>query len=96
MPLIKDHGRQYDVVVFGATGKSSITIWGAMVYTEFWLCQGYTGKLTAEYITTHLSTDLKWAVAGRNESKLKAIVEECKKLNPDRLAPGKRIMCPHL
>ncbi|CAG7555562.1 unnamed protein product [Fusarium equiseti] len=71
MPLIKDHGRQYDVVVFGATG--------------------YTGKLTAEYITTHLSTDLKWAVAGRNEAKLKAVVEDCKKLNPDRLAPAVEI-----
>ncbi|KAF4452535.1 hypothetical protein F53441_4647 [Fusarium austroafricanum] len=68
MPFIKDHGRQYDVVVFGATG--------------------YTGKLTAEYITTHLSTDLKWAVAGRSEPKLKAVVEECQKLNPDRLPPA--------
>ncbi|CAM1505491.1 Fc.00g111280.m01.CDS01 [Cosmosporella sp. VM-42] len=68
MPFIKDHGRQYDVVVFGATG--------------------YTGKLTAEYITNYLPTDLKWAVAGRNESKLQAVVDECKKLNSDRVAPG--------
>ncbi|CEI38804.1 hypothetical protein FVEN_g4663 [Fusarium venenatum] len=67
MPF-KDHGRQYDIVVFGATG--------------------YTGKLTAEYITTHLPTDLKWAVAGRNESKLNALVEDCKKLNSDRLTPA--------
>jgi hypothetical protein len=36
----------------------------------------------------HLATDLKWAVAGRNESKLKAIVEECRELNHDRLPPG--------
>ncbi|RGP77745.1 hypothetical protein FLONG3_4134 [Fusarium longipes] len=68
MPLIKDHGRQYDVVVFGATG--------------------YTGKLTAEYIAAHLPTDLKWAVAGRNESKLNAVVEDCKKVNSDRLPPA--------
>ncbi|KAK4252088.1 hypothetical protein C7999DRAFT_27329 [Corynascus novoguineensis] len=64
----KQHGRQYDVVVFGATG--------------------YTGKYTAEYITTHLPTDLKWAVAGRSQSKLEEVVAECKKLNPDRVQPG--------
>ncbi|KIL84377.1 hypothetical protein FAVG1_12397 [Fusarium avenaceum] len=68
MPSIKDHGRQYDIIVFGATG--------------------YTGKLTAEHITTHLPTDLKWAVAGRNESKLKAVVEKCKEINSDRLPPA--------
>lgn len=50
--------------------------------------QGYTGKWTAEYIITHLATDLKWAVAGRSESKLQAVVDECKKRNPDRLPPG--------
>lgn len=50
--------------------------------------QGYTGKWTAKYITTHLATDLKWAVAGRSESKLQAVVDECKKLNPDRLPPS--------
>ncbi|KAF5709375.1 hypothetical protein FGLOB1_5933 [Fusarium globosum] len=68
MPLVKNHGRQYDIVVLGATG--------------------YTGKLTAEYISMHLATDLKWALAGRNSGKLKAVVEECQKLNPDRLPPA--------
>ncbi|EGU79067.1 hypothetical protein FOXB_10406 [Fusarium oxysporum f. sp. conglutinans Fo5176] len=68
MPLVKNHGRQYDIVVLGATG--------------------YTGKLTAEYISMHLATDLKWAVSGRNEPKLKAVVEECRELNPDRLPPA--------
>ncbi|KAF5536318.1 hypothetical protein FNAPI_11787 [Fusarium napiforme] len=68
MPLVKDHGRQYDIVVLGATG--------------------YTGKLTAEYISMHLATDLKWAVAGRNNGKLTAVVEECQKLNSDRLPPA--------
>ncbi|KAF5984331.1 hypothetical protein FBULB1_3389 [Fusarium bulbicola] len=68
MPLVKDHDRQYDMVVLGATG--------------------YTGKLTAEYISMHLATDLKWAVAGRNNDKLKAVVEECQKLNPDRPPPA--------
>ncbi|KAF4996540.1 hypothetical protein FDECE_12392 [Fusarium decemcellulare] len=68
MPFIKEHGRQYDLVVYGATG--------------------YTGKWTAEYITTHLATDLKWAVAGRSESKLQAVVDDCKERNPDRLLPA--------
>jgi short subunit dehydrogenase-like uncharacterized protein len=60
--------RQYDIVVFGATG--------------------YTGKLTAEHITTQLPTDLKWALAGRSASKLEAIAAECRTLNPDRVQPG--------
>ncbi|KAH6624618.1 Saccharopine dehydrogenase-domain-containing protein [Chaetomium sp. MPI-SDFR-AT-0129] len=64
----KQHGRQYDVVVFGATG--------------------YTGKYTAQYITTHLPTDLKWAVSGRTHSKLEELVAECKTLQPDRLQPS--------
>ncbi|KAL2164231.1 hypothetical protein VTH06DRAFT_3447 [Thermothelomyces fergusii] len=65
---IKQHGRQYDLVVFGATG--------------------YTGKYAAQYITTHLPTDLKWAVAGRSQSKLEEVVAECKRLNPDRVQPA--------
>jgi len=60
--------RQYDLVVFGATG--------------------YTGKLTAEHITTHLPSDLKWALAGRSSAKLEAVAAECKALNPDRIQPG--------
>ncbi|KAG5991711.1 hypothetical protein E4U54_003838 [Claviceps lovelessii] len=65
---IRKHGRQYDLVLFGATG--------------------YTGQLTADHIATHLPTDLKWAVAGRSESKLQNVVTECQKLNPDRLPPS--------
>lgn len=61
--------RQYDLVVFGATG--------------------YTGKLCAEHITTHLPSDLKWALAGRSASKLDAVAAECKALNPNRIQPGK-------
>ena len=49
---------------------------------------GYTGRLCAEHITTHLPTDLKWAVAGRSASKLSALVQELKLLNPDRRQPG--------
>ncbi|KAK1633642.1 saccharopine dehydrogenase [Colletotrichum phormii] len=66
MPF-KQHGRQYDLVVFGATG--------------------YTGTFVAEHITTHLPTNLKWAVAGRSETKLQGLIAECKKQSPDRLQP---------
>ncbi|KAF1961668.1 hypothetical protein CC80DRAFT_522416 [Byssothecium circinans] len=48
---------------------------------------GYTGKLTAEWVTTHLPTDLKWAIAGRNAKKLQTVVDELKQLNPDRKLP---------
>lgn len=50
---------------------------------------GYTGKLTAEHIATHLPTDIKWAIAGRSSSKLEAVAAECKALNPDRSQPCK-------
>ena len=49
---------------------------------------GYTGKLTAEWISQHLPTDLKWAVAGRNTKKLQDVVEDLRKLSPDRKQPG--------
>ncbi|KAJ3952372.1 hypothetical protein N0V92_011186 [Colletotrichum tropicale] len=64
---IKQHGRQYDLVVFGATG--------------------YTGNFVTEHITTHLPSNLKWAVAGRSESKLRGLIAELKKLNSDRVQP---------
>lgn len=49
---------------------------------------GHTGKLCAEYITTSLPTDLKWAVAGRSSPKLSALIDDLKTLNPDRLQPS--------
>jgi short subunit dehydrogenase-like uncharacterized protein len=48
---------------------------------------GYTGKLTAQYITTNLPTNIKWAVAGRNQSKLSSLVGELKTLNSSRSPP---------
>lgn len=50
---------------------------------------GYTGQLVAEWITTHLPDDLRWAIAGRNAKKLQAVVEELSQLRPDRKQPGK-------
>ena len=52
---------------------------------------GYTGKYCAEHIVKNLPTDLRWAVAGRNESKLSTLVEDIKSLNTDRLEPGVEI-----
>lgn len=49
---------------------------------------GYTGRLCAEHVSTHLPTDLRWAVAGRSAGKLSALVQEIKSLNPDRVQPG--------
>lgn len=51
---------------------------------------GYTGKLTAEYITANLPTDLQWALAGRSKAKLESVAAECKILNPDRVQPCKK------
>jgi short subunit dehydrogenase-like uncharacterized protein len=45
--------KQYDVVLFGATG--------------------FTGALTAEYLAAHGPADLRWALAGRNRSKLESL-----------------------
>jgi short subunit dehydrogenase-like uncharacterized protein len=49
---------------------------------------GYTGKYCAQYTASHLPTDLKWAVAGRSTSKLAALVDDIKQLNPDRRPPA--------
>lgn len=49
---------------------------------------GYTGKLCAEYVSTSLPTNLKWAVVGRSEKKLLAVVDELKAMSSDRLQPG--------
>ena len=48
---------------------------------------GYTGKLVAEWISTHLPEDLKWAIAGRNAKKLQGVIDELKKLNANRKLP---------
>jgi short subunit dehydrogenase-like uncharacterized protein len=45
--------RDYDVVVFGATG--------------------FTGALTAEYLARNAPDGMRWALAGRNRSKLEAV-----------------------
>ena len=53
---------------------------------------GFTGKLCAEHITTHLPVNLNWAVAGRSSTKLKTLKSELISLNRDRLQPGMKIL----
>lgn len=90
---LKTHGRQYDIVVFGATGQI-LSLCPSQV-TFLTLILGYTGVLTAEHITTYLPTDLKWAVAGRSADKLRQLVSKCKSLEPDRIPPGRTCTRPH-
>ena len=49
---------------------------------------GYTGKLCAKYISTNLPTNLKWAIAGRSEKKLLALMDEIRATSTDRFQPG--------
>lgn len=54
--------REYEVVLFGATG--------------------FTGKLIAEYLARHAGPDLRWAIAGRDRSKLERVREEVARMAP--------------
>lgn len=44
-----------------------------------WGATGYTGQLVVEYLaqTYGVDGDLRWAIAGRNSSKLKAVLQSC-------------------
>ncbi|KAF2457996.1 Saccharopine dehydrogenase-domain-containing protein [Lineolata rhizophorae] len=53
---------------------------------------GYTGRLTAEYITRYLPTDIKWAVAGRNHQKLLDLVRHLKSFEVDRPNPAVEVI----
>ncbi|MDQ3627814.1 MAG: saccharopine dehydrogenase NADP-binding domain-containing protein [Actinomycetota bacterium] len=45
---------------------------------------GFTGGLTAEHIVRHAPTDLRWAVAGRSQERLTALVDRLEGLAPGR------------
>ncbi|OBT79757.1 saccharopine dehydrogenase [Pseudogymnoascus sp. 05NY08] len=62
-----------------STRQYDIVLWGAT---------GYTGSWTAKHIARSYPTDIRWAIAGRSESKLKAVAESCAKINPDRVQPS--------
>ena len=61
-----------------ATKKYDLVVLGAT---------GYTGKFCAEYITTSLPTNVKWAIAGRSEQKLSKVLQELKTIDSDRTLP---------
>ncbi|KAI8957275.1 Saccharopine dehydrogenase-domain-containing protein [Daldinia sp. FL1419] len=61
-----------------ASRKYDILLFGA---------NGYTGSLTAEYITRHLPTNLRWVIAGRSWSKLERLATKLKDLDPERVQP---------
>lgn len=43
---------------------------------------GFTGGLTAEYLSAHLAPEARWAVAGRNQAKLDAVQARLATTNP--------------
>jgi short subunit dehydrogenase-like uncharacterized protein len=43
---------------------------------------GFTGGLTAEYLAANLPSDARWALAGRNQTKLEAVRERLAGINP--------------
>jgi short subunit dehydrogenase-like uncharacterized protein len=49
--------------------------------------KGFTGKLAAKYISQNCPTSLIWAVAGRSQPKLTAVVTDIKALNTNRKDP---------
>src|SRR6476469_985889 len=63
MAEVERQDREYDVVVFGATG--------------------FTGRLTAAYLARHAPAGLRWALAGRNETKLARVRDELAEIDPD-------------
>ena len=54
--------------------KFDIVIFGAT---------GFTGGLTAEYLARNAGSKLRWALAGRNEGKLKQVRERLVEINPE-------------
>lgn len=49
---------------------------------------GYTGKLTAEYITSSVTEPIKWAIAGRTQSKLTDLASKLKSTGGPGGAPA--------
>jgi short subunit dehydrogenase-like uncharacterized protein len=62
-----EDGRQYDVVLFGATG--------------------FTGGLTADYLAAHAPAQMRWALGGRNRSKLDAVAARLAAASPQAPQP---------
>ena len=48
---------------------------------------GFTGGLTADYLSAHGPAEMKWALVGRNRSKLEAVVARLAAASPQAPAP---------
>jgi len=48
---------------------------------------GFTGGLTADYLAAHAPADLRWALAGRNRSKLDAVAARLAAASPEAPRP---------
>ena len=48
---------------------------------------GFTGALTAEYLAEHAPSGLRWALAGRNRSKLEAVRDKLADARPRARRP---------
>lgn len=64
---VQEEARQYDLVLFGATG--------------------FTGGLTARYLATHAPETLRWALVGRNPTKLEAVRQRLAAVAPEAPVP---------
>jgi short subunit dehydrogenase-like uncharacterized protein len=49
---------------------------------------GFTGGLTADYLAAHAPAGLKWALVGRNRSKLEAVAARLAAASPEAPAPA--------
>lgn len=49
---------------------------------------GFTGSIAAIYVTENAPTDLRWAIAGRSEQKLRKLKNELDSRNSDRSDVG--------
>jgi hypothetical protein len=58
-----------------------------MYLRPFLADKGFTGKLSAKYISQNCPTSLIWAVAGCSQPKLTAVVTNIKALNTNRKDP---------
>ncbi|CAN5375448.1 hypothetical protein BH24ACT9_BH24ACT9_12820 [soil metagenome] len=58
----RHRSRDYDLVIFGATG--------------------FTGGLTADYLARHAPSGMRWAIAGRDPSRLRRVAQRLAELSP--------------
>lgn len=72
-------GDRLEVILFMSERSYELVLLGAT---------GYTGCLAAEYIQTHVDPGLKWAIAGRDGSRLHELAQKLKSIDTNRLQPG--------